>query len=99
MQGVSTWTHFWQNETHYKTFIRLFLRSTKSEKLYPSMLQRSEEVESNYYTLNNHCSQPTSPTPVYHHMSGSSNRYTTQSLILFLLWNLDISLNNNNNLD
>ncbi|KAI5726429.1 hypothetical protein M8J76_002487 [Diaphorina citri] len=57
------------------------IRSTKSEKLYPSMLQRSEEVESNYYTLNNHCSQPTSPTPVYHHMSGSSNRMKSQSVM------------------
>ncbi|KAL1454928.1 hypothetical protein WDU94_009057 [Cyamophila willieti] len=56
------------------------IRSTKSEKLYPSMLQRSEEIESNYYTLN-HVSQPTSPTPVYHHMSGSSNRMKSQSVM------------------
>ncbi|CAH0746838.1 unnamed protein product [Bemisia tabaci] len=41
------------------------IRSTKSEKVYPSMLQRSEELESYYnipYNLN-HSSQPTSPTP------------------------------------
>ncbi|CAH1400895.1 unnamed protein product [Nezara viridula] len=43
--------------------------STKSEKLYPSMLQRSEEVEP-YYSIpynigvgHHHSSQPTSPTP------------------------------------
>nr|XP_018915567.1 PREDICTED: neuron navigator 3-like [Bemisia tabaci] len=44
---------------------RTFPRSTKSEKVYPSMLQRSEELESYYnipYNLN-HSSQPTSPTP------------------------------------
>ncbi|XP_066902142.1 protein sickie isoform X3 [Halyomorpha halys] len=48
---------------------RTFPRSTKSEKLYPSMLQRSEEVEP-YYSIpynigvgHHHSSQPTSPTP------------------------------------
>uniref|UniRef100_T1HPI7 Uncharacterized protein n=1 Tax=Rhodnius prolixus TaxID=13249 RepID=T1HPI7_RHOPR len=47
------------------------IRSTKSEKLYPSMFQRSEEVEP-YYSIpynigvgpqHHHSSQPTSPTP------------------------------------
>lgn len=44
------------------------IRSTKSEKLYPSMLQRSEEAEP-YYSIpynigiHHHSSQPTSPTP------------------------------------
>lgn len=37
------------------------IRSTKSEKLYPSMLQRSEESEA-YYSVPL-ASQPTSPTP------------------------------------
>ncbi|XP_073983864.1 sickie isoform X3 [Rhodnius prolixus] len=50
---------------------RTFPRSTKSEKLYPSMFQRSEEVEP-YYSIpynigvgpqHHHSSQPTSPTP------------------------------------
>ncbi|VVC29274.1 Hypothetical protein CINCED_3A005783 [Cinara cedri] len=61
---------------------RTFPRSTKSEKLYPSMLQRSDEPDSYYsipYTSNNrsehrtypHVSQPTSPTP--------TNRYNYQS--------------------
>ncbi|XP_046669946.1 protein sickie isoform X3 [Homalodisca vitripennis] len=45
------------------------IRSTKSEKLYPSMLQRSEEMDP-YYSIpysmgpgSQHSSQPTSPTP------------------------------------
>ncbi|KAK6631851.1 hypothetical protein RUM43_013917 [Polyplax serrata] len=46
------------------------IRSTKSEKLYPSMLQRSDETEA-YYGIpvnsmaskHSHASQPTSPTP------------------------------------
>ncbi|XP_054270358.1 protein sickie isoform X2 [Macrosteles quadrilineatus] len=45
---------------------RTFPRSTKSEKLYPSMLQRSEEMDPYYsvpYSLGPHSSQPTSPTP------------------------------------
>ncbi|BES93425.1 neuron navigator [Nesidiocoris tenuis] len=48
---------------------RTFPRSTKSEKLYPSMFQRSEEAEP-YYSIpynmavgHHHSSQPTSPTP------------------------------------
>ncbi|KAF6205081.1 hypothetical protein GE061_019248 [Apolygus lucorum] len=59
------------------------IRSTKSEKLYPSMFQRSEEVEP-YYSIpynigvghhqHHHSSQPTSPTPsqVSH---GAPNRF------------------------
>uniref|UniRef100_A0A1B6D2Z1 AAA+ ATPase domain-containing protein n=2 Tax=Clastoptera arizonana TaxID=38151 RepID=A0A1B6D2Z1_9HEMI len=45
------------------------IRSTKSEKLYPSMLQRSEELDPYYsipYNMSpniQHSSQPTSPTP------------------------------------
>ncbi|XP_025406200.1 protein sickie isoform X4 [Sipha flava] len=61
---------------------RTFPRSTKSEKLYPSMLQRSDEPDSYYsipYAPSNrsdhrtypHASQPTSPTP--------ANRYNFQS--------------------
>lgn len=57
-------------------------RSTKSEKLYPSMLQRSDEPDSYYsipYASSNrsdhrtypHASQPTSPTP--------ASRYNYQS--------------------
>ncbi|EEB17694.1 conserved hypothetical protein [Pediculus humanus corporis] len=46
------------------------IRSTKSEKLYPSMLQRSDDADP-YYGIpinsmpskHNHASQPTSPTP------------------------------------
>jgi len=46
------------------------IRSTKSEKLYPSMLQRSDDADP-YYSIpvnsvpakHNHTSQPTSPTP------------------------------------
>ncbi|XP_024083600.1 protein sickie [Cimex lectularius] len=49
---------------------RTFPRSTKSEKMYPSMFQRSEEVDP-YYSIpysigispHHHSSQPTSPTP------------------------------------
>ncbi|RZF40004.1 hypothetical protein LSTR_LSTR002407, partial [Laodelphax striatellus] len=55
------------------------IRSTKSEKLYPSMLQRSEEAEP-YYSIpyniqaGHHSSQPTSPTPSQ--MSqGTPNRF------------------------
>nr|CAD7446203.1 unnamed protein product [Timema bartmani] len=42
------------------------IRSTKSEKMYPSMLQRSEEQDVYYgipLSAINHSSQPTSPTP------------------------------------
>ncbi|KAL1138823.1 hypothetical protein AAG570_008885, partial [Ranatra chinensis] len=56
------------------------IRSTKSEKLYPSMLQRSEEVEP-YYSIpynmgigQHHSSQPTSPTPSQV-SQGTSGRY------------------------
>lgn len=63
-----------------------YFRSTKSEKLYPSMLQRSDELDSYYsipYTSSNrsdhrtypHVSQPTSPTPVsrYNYQSPQPN--------------------------
>ncbi|KAJ9581339.1 hypothetical protein L9F63_023483, partial [Diploptera punctata] len=49
------------------------IRSTKSEKMYPSMLQRSEELDPYYgiplcsntvsHSTSHHSSQPTSPTP------------------------------------
>lgn len=46
------------------------IRSTKSEKLYPSMLQRSDDADPCYgipinsmQSKHNHTSQPTSPTP------------------------------------
>lgn len=70
------------------TFIVLIIRfrSTKSEKLYPSMLQRSDEPDSYYsipYASSNrsehrtypHASQPTSPTPVsrYNYQSPQAN--------------------------
>ncbi|XP_050437600.1 protein sickie isoform X2 [Adelges cooleyi] len=62
------------------------IRSTKSEKMYPSMLQRTDEPDSYYsipYTSSNrsehrtfpHASQPTSPTPTgrYNYQSPQPN--------------------------
>ncbi|XP_026814796.1 neuron navigator 2 isoform X2 [Rhopalosiphum maidis] len=68
---------------------RTFPRSTKSEKLYPSMLQRSDDPDSYYsipYASSNrsdhrtypHASQPTSPTPIsrYNYQSPQPNHRT-----------------------
>ncbi|XP_050534791.1 protein sickie isoform X2 [Daktulosphaira vitifoliae] len=65
---------------------RTFPRSTKSEKLYPSMLQRTDDPDSYYsipYSSSNrsenrtfpHASQPTSPTPAgrYNYQSPQPN--------------------------
>ncbi|XP_063244116.1 protein sickie isoform X2 [Bacillus rossius redtenbacheri] len=61
------------------------IRSTKSEKMYPSMLQRSEEMDVYYgiplHTMtvghcnNQHTSQPTSPTPSQVSQNTAASRF------------------------